>query len=107
MKITYEEIHLLIDKISNNLNEINYKPDLIVAIGSGGLIPAKLIKKNFDVPIINFGIKYYDSKNKLTQTPIIYQDIIKEQINNKNILLVDEIDDTWTTLKYALQKIII
>jgi uncharacterized protein len=59
------------------------------------------------VPIINFGIKYYDSKNNLTQTPIIYQDIIKEQINNKKILLVDEIDDTRTTLKYALQKIII
>jgi hypoxanthine phosphoribosyltransferase len=34
MKITYDEIHLLIYKISNNLNEINYKPDLIVAIRS-------------------------------------------------------------------------
>ena len=65
MNITYEEINLLINKISNNLNEINYKSDLIVAIGSGGLILAKLIKKNFDVPIINFGIKYYNNQNRL------------------------------------------
>ena len=48
---------------------------------------------------------YYNKENKLSNSPIIYQDITKEQINNKNILLVDEIDDTRSTLKFALERL--
>jgi uncharacterized protein len=105
MDISFDQVNELINKISKDIKKVEYKPDIIVAIGSGGLIPAKLIKKNFDVPIINLGIMYYNDDKKLIKEPIIYQDITKEQINNKNILLIDEIDDSRSTLKFALQKL--
>ncbi len=42
----------------------NFKPDYIVAIAGGGLIPARILRTFINVPIISVTISFYNDKNQ-------------------------------------------
>ncbi|MGB9748401.1 MAG: phosphoribosyltransferase [Candidatus Woesearchaeota archaeon] len=107
--ISYYEIHELVRKGCEELSK-SYVPDFLVGISSGGLMPVRLAKtffkeySNKEIPIYVIGISNYDSKNNLLPEPRITQgldEIVKNSIKNKKILLVDEVDDTRKTLEKA------
>ena len=81
----------------------NFKPDYIVAIAGGGLIPARMLRTFINVPIISLTISFYNENNQVMDTPKILQWIDKEVIKGKNILIVDEVDDTRKTLSYLVE----
>jgi hypoxanthine phosphoribosyltransferase len=79
----------------------------MVAIGSGGFIPARILKTYLDVPILTVGISYYGMDNLPTEKPQTIQwiDEVEKKLAGKSILLVDEVDDTRVTLEYALNEL--
>ena len=97
----HEEVENLFIKIKKNL----YFPDVIIAIGTGGFIPARILKTFFNnIPIICITINYYDNDKIQKKTKQI-QSILKNSpehnmIKNKKIIIIDELDDTRTTLEY-------
>ncbi len=66
---TYNDIHKTIKKLSIEISETDFKPDLMVAIGTGGFIPARIMKTFLHLPILTVGVKYYDSNNKIQSKP--------------------------------------
>lgn len=102
---SYDYIDEICRKMANNiLNE--YKPDLIVGIGGGGLIPARIMRSVIKKPIYTISVSCYDENDNRVEEPIINQwfennDIIK----SKKILIVDEVDDTRKTISFLLPKI--
>ena len=101
---SYDDIHNLIKKGSEDIKLSNFKPDLILAIGGGGFIPARILRTFMDdIPMISLTINFYDKDNNITETPNIIQMIDRELIKNKKVLIVDEIDDTRKTLGYLLE----
>ncbi|CAB4384523.1 PRTase-like protein [Rhizophagus irregularis] len=128
--ISYNRVHQLV-KESVERYRINddFKPDLMIAIGGGGFIPARILRtflkraNNKNIPIQAIGLSLYEdlgSYNLSTDDSqaIIGTQVIKTQwlhfgpshattspLLGKNILIVDEVDDTRTTLAYAVQEL--
>ena len=101
LNYTYHEIHNMVKEGSLRLKD--FKPDYIVAVAGGGLIPARILRTFINVPIISLTISFYDENNQIMKNPKILQWIDKEVIYGKNILIVDEVDDTRKTLSYLIE----
>ncbi len=105
---SYRMIHRTIRKLSEEIRDSRFTPDLMVAIGTGGFIPARIMKTFLGIPILTVGIRFYDKNNKLQSVPekIQWIDGVEEKLKGKKILLVDEVDDTRTTLEYCLNELL-
>ncbi|KAG9663440.1 PRTase-like protein, partial [Aureobasidium melanogenum] len=98
------------------------KPNLIIAIGGGGYVPARILRSflkkpgNPNIPIQAIGLSLYETLGtetpeevpgtKVTRTQ--WLDLSSLEMANligKNILIVDEVDDTRTTLEYAVREL--
>jgi len=105
---SYEDIHKTIKLLSKQIISSGYKTDIIVAIGSGGFIPARMLKTFLDKPILAVGISYYNHENKTADNPSKVQWIeeAEKHLKGKNILLVDEVDDSRATLEYCIKELL-
>jgi uncharacterized protein len=104
--LTYDKIHSL---IANKADEMKkFKPDYIIGIAGGGSIPARIVRTFVGVPLLGIGISLYDDSDNLKTEPEKIQWFDQknlEKIKGKRILLVDEIDDTRTTLSYCVDQL--
>ncbi len=105
---SYAQIHKTIKGLSERLKSSGYDPDVIVAIGSGGFIPARMLRTFINKPILTVGLAYYDQENKPTELPrkVQWIDEVEKKLAGKNVLLVDEVDDSRTTLEYCLKELL-
>ena len=106
--VSYNTVHKLVKGLAEKINASGFDPDVIVAIGSGGFIPARMIKTFINRPIYAVGISYYgmDNKHKTHPTKIQWIDEVAEQLKGKKILLIDEVDDTRATLAYCVGELL-
>jgi len=82
---------------------IDFEPDVIVSIGKGGSIPGVVLAEHYSTINLNFGVKSY---TKYTQSHIEeYQTVDNKNINKKNVLLVDDLTDSGSTLEYVTEKL--
>ncbi|OQY35692.1 MAG: phosphoribosyltransferase [Spirochaetaceae bacterium 4572_59] len=105
--ITYNQIHNTMKDLSEQVKASGFNPDLMVAIGTGGFIPARMAKTFLNIPILTVGIAYYDLDDNPTEKPTITQwmDQPDKQIRGKKVLLVDEVDDTRATIGFCLDEL--
>ena len=104
IKYTYNYIHNLIKRGSEYVQAFQFKPDYILCVAGGGMIPSRILRTFIDVPIISLTVSYYDEQNNIRSVPQIIQWVDLELIKGKNILIVDEVDDTRKTLKYLIES---
>lgn len=105
---TYNQIHGTIRTLAQDITASGYNPDIIVAIGTGGFIPARMLKTFLPRPILTVGLSYYDSNNQPKDTieKIQWIDEVEQKLEGKKILLVDEVDDSRFTLEYCLRELL-
>ena len=105
---TYEDIHATIRDLAERIRQSGYEADAIVAIGSGGFIPARILRTYIKKPIWAVGIAYYDDENRPTDMPhkVQWVDEVERKLTGKRILLVDEVDDSRTTLEYCIRELL-
>ncbi|MGI6438256.1 MAG: phosphoribosyltransferase [Sphaerochaeta sp.] len=106
--VSYNTVHKLVKSLSERLLDSGYDPEVIVAIGSGGFIPARIIKTFINRPIYAVGISYYgvDNKHRDHPTKIQWIDEVKSQLRGKKVLLIDEVDDSRVTLAYCIGELL-
>jgi len=104
---SYQEIHKTAKSMALRVQECGFEPDVIVAIGTGGFIPSILIRTFLRKPILAVGIAYYDANDKPAGNPRKVQWIeeAERKLSGKKILLVDEVDDSRTTLEYCIREL--
>lgn len=102
--VTWEEIEKWCKRIFEKVSS-NYKPDAIVALSRGGLIPGRilsdllLVKDLYAVKTEHWGITAsLDGKAKLQDSGIL-------NINGNRILVVDDITDTGESMLLALKHL--
>jgi hypoxanthine phosphoribosyltransferase len=107
LHFTYEDIHRTARDIARRVKASGFDPHIIVAIGSGGFIPARILRTYLGRPILAVGIAYYDDEDKPTDLPRKVQWIeeAERKLAGKRILLVDEVDDSRTTLEYCIREL--
>ena len=106
--VTYNTIHKAVKRLAKQVLESGFDPDVIVAIGSGGFIPARMIKTFINRPIFAVGISYYGIGNQHMDMPqkIQWIDEVEQKLEGKKILLIDEVDDTRATLSYCVGELL-
>ncbi|KAI9467583.1 hypoxanthine-guanine phosphoribosyltransferase [Coemansia sp. RSA 989] len=125
--ISYNQIHQLINDAVNKFQlGSQYTPDLIIAIGGGGFIPARILRSflkaqnGTNIPIQAIGLSLYEElpnagTNGVPEVP--GTTVSKTQWLNfggndslvsllgRKILIVDEVDDSRKTLVYAVAEL--
>jgi len=106
--LTYNEIHETVKDLAERIRSSGFDPDVIVAIGTGGFIPARIIRTFIDKPILTVGLQYYNKENRPEEIPrkIQWIDEVEKKLPGKRVLLVDEVDDTRVTLEYCLKELL-
>lgn len=90
------------DKYIQYLKEIDFEDfELIIAIGSGGIIPAAFIQRKLNIPMKIININYRDPDHKPKYDEAVLLEEKEFPIKNKRILLVDDVSRTGKTLKKA------
>ncbi|KAI8958825.1 PRTase-like protein [Daldinia sp. FL1419] len=127
--VTYNDVHKLCQEAAPKILS-SFKPQLIIAIGGGGYVPARILRSFLkqpgspNIPIQAIGLSLYeqlpvaDSSSpdegvidqigtKVTRTQWLDLSSLGEIQNlvGKRILIVDEVDDTRTTLEYAVKEL--
>ena len=101
-----EKLYYTYDDISNLIKD-NYSkiktPDYIIAIGGGGLIPARILRTYLNKSIYVISVSLYDDENMKDNIEVLQW--IDLNLKDKNILIVDEIDDTRKTLNFCINRL--
>ena len=104
---SYNDIHNIVKKLADKVTE--FKPDVIIAISGGGLIPARMIRTHIKKPIFTVGFTLYNKEDKMmeniTMTQWLDDKILKDYLDKKTVLIIDEVDDTRTTLYHCIKEI--
>ncbi|PTB62380.1 PRTase-like protein [Trichoderma citrinoviride] len=120
--VTYNDVHKLCQQAATKILD-EFKPQLIIAIGGGGYVPARILRSFLkrpgspNIPIQAIGLSLYESLGgdpqveeigtKVTRTQWLDLSALGEMQNlvGKRVLIVDEVDDTRTTLEYAVKEL--
>ncbi|KAJ2002776.1 hypoxanthine-guanine phosphoribosyltransferase [Coemansia thaxteri] len=123
LHISYNQIHQLIEGSVRQfgLGDDGFSPDLIVAIGGGGFIPARILrsflkaKHGRNVPIQAVGLTLYEelpggageaAGAHVTKTQWLdFGSPTRVALLGRRILVVDEVDDSRKTLAYAVAEL--
>ncbi|KJZ78533.1 Xanthine phosphoribosyltransferase 1 [Hirsutella minnesotensis 3608] len=119
--VTYNDVHKLCQQSAARILA-DFQPQLMIAIGGGGYVPARILRSflkqpgSHNIPIQAIGLSLYESLGgteveaigtKVTRTQWLDLSAIGEMENlvGKRVLIVDEVDDTRTTLEYAVKEL--
>jgi len=98
---TWNQIYDMLLSQTQKIQNQNYKPDIIIAIAKGGLIPARTLTDLLEIQELGYiHIEFYKEINRTRQEPTLKQNLTI-QVLGKKTLLVDDIADTGRSLNLA------
>jgi xanthine phosphoribosyltransferase len=109
--IAYNELTYLVNKICRNILISDWRPDYIVGITRGGLVPAVLISQYLNIPMHTLHVSLRDG-SECESNLWMAEDALGPQSKHrssdqgstyKNILIVDDINDTGATLDWIMK----
>ena len=98
----YTKIHDWVNQISFQMQKDNWRPDYIVGLTRGGLIPATIMSNTLDIPMWTLKVSLRDGGDTETNAWMA-EDAYGYNEAPKNILIVDDINDTGATLDWIIQ----
>ena len=101
MKVTNKEYQGLVAKMCRDIANSNWRPDYIVGITRGGLVPAVMISHYFDIPMHTLNTE--ESNLWMAEDAFGYEDGASDPAKRKNILIVDDINDTGKTINWLIE----
>ncbi|ABL87974.1 phosphoribosyltransferase [Pyrobaculum islandicum DSM 4184] len=97
--ISWPEGITLSEILAKKIEESGYKPEVIIAVSRGGLVPARIISDVLGIDdIISIGVKYWGLAQRRAERPIVYHNVEPGVVRGKSVLVVDEVADTGHTL---------
>jgi hypothetical protein len=106
--LTYKQIHTAIIELVIMMEKANYKPDIIMPIAKGGIVPAGILGQHFlEAKFYMIQTKSYISVDKQEDSVKVYipKSISKDIEKDAKILIVDDIYDTGKTMQ-AITKVL-
>jgi uncharacterized protein len=97
--VTWQAVEHQTQEILRQLQQDNWRPDYVVGLTRGGLVPANLISQYLDVPMETLKVSLRDDN----QAPESNLWMAEDAYQSKKILIVDDINDTGATLNYIKQ----
>lgn len=103
--ISWSQVQNLCQQLARRIRDSGYRPDLIVAIGRGGYVPARLVCDYLDImDLTSIKIEHYlAGSDKQPEAVIRYP--LRAEIRNLRVLLVDDVNDSGDTLAVAIRHL--
>ena len=98
---TWNQIYDMLLAQAQKIQSDGYKPDIIVGIARGGLVPSRILAdllETRDFAIIT--IEYYVGIDQKSKEPVLKQ-CLHTQLPDKKVLLVDDVSDGGRSLQLA------
>lgn len=103
LNISYEEYKGLVATICRDIALDGWQPDYVVGITRGGLLPAVMISHYFDVKCHALKVSLRDSETDCESNCWMAEDAFGTHDEEpKNILIVDDINDTGATMNWIM-----
>ena len=114
----YIHIHEMVNNISFEMYKDNWRPDYIVGLTRGGLIPAVVMSNALDIPMHTLKVSLRDHSDtesncwmsedafgyiSATSVPRPEGEPTSNPALRKNILILDDINDTGATLDWIIE----
>jgi hypoxanthine phosphoribosyltransferase len=116
--VSYNQLHDIIRQTVQRTKLIEtFSPTLLIAISAGGFLPTRILRNIIksqiggkSLPIQTIGLCLYESdRHEIYKTQWISTDRINDPLavsfSGQHILIVDEVDETRTTLSYAVKEL--
>ena len=104
MDLSWQQIEDLSKKLAAEIAESGFRPDYLIGITVGGIIPLALLAEELDISnVITVSATSYEGKER-GETKVTYLPEI--DLRGKKALLIDEVAETGETLK-ELSKILL
>lgn len=101
-KVSWNEFQGLVGKICRDISTTSWRPDYVVGITRGGLMPAVMISHYFGVPCETLKVSLRDG-GQCESNLWMAEDAFGTTSAPKNILIVDDINDSGATINWIMQ----
>jgi hypoxanthine phosphoribosyltransferase len=98
---TWSQIYDMLLCQAQKIQRHPYKPDMVVGIAKGGLVPARILTDLLETPeLAVIQIEFYTGINQTLREPALKQPLTA-QVTGKKVLLIDDIADSGRSLNLA------
>lgn len=109
--VSPKDLKNYVSNICRDITLSNWRPDYVVGITRGGLVPAVMISHYFNVPMKSLNVSLRDFENctsdlEMAENAFGYNSESETRFNpsnSKNILLVDDINDSGATFNWIIK----
>jgi hypoxanthine phosphoribosyltransferase len=96
---TWNQLYTMLLYQTKKIQADGYKPDIIVGIARGGIVPARILSDLLETKdLTTIQIEYYKGINQTKDEPSLKQ-CLDLQLTGKTVLLVDDISDSGSSLR--------
>jgi hypothetical protein len=102
--ISWERFYGLARELALAIRRADLRPDLIVAIGRGGYMPARIVSDYLDIfDLTDIRIEHYHGAHRERVARVRYP--LAADIDGKRVLLIDDVSDSGGTFEAAMQHL--
>jgi hypoxanthine phosphoribosyltransferase len=102
--ISWERFHALARDLVFAIHGAQFRPELIVAIGRGGYLPARIVSDYLDIyDLADIRIEHYHGMHKERFARVRYP--LTAETAGKRVLLMDDVSDSGGTFETAIQHL--
>jgi uncharacterized protein len=109
--LTWQDVENQTQEILRQLQHDHWRPDYVVGLTRGGLVPANLISQYLECPMETLKVSLRDGNSPPESNLWMAEDAFGFTVHDpmcaddgrKNILIVDDINDSGATLNYIKQ----
>lgn len=92
----YEDFLAKVRQLSRKVTESTWRPDFVIGIGRGGLVPAVYMSQQLDLPMLSI-----DHSSKVPGfADELLAKIAAMSANGTRVLFIDDINDSGGTIEY-------
>lgn len=102
--ISWAEFYTVQQRLIQQIKDSGKTYKYIITIPCGGLMPAYILAKAFDLPIVTINITSYNGQESGELQHVSIEGFGSEVLNPTDALIVDDIYDSGKTLQYLQAK---
>lgn len=103
--LDWDDIYSLTKDVSEKIIEIGWQPDTIIGIARGAWVPSRImcdflgVTELLSIKVSHWGVTATPDQKAKVKYPI------REDLSDKNVLIIDDISDTGGTFKVAVDDV--
>lgn len=102
--VSWQDVQRQVQEIVRQMHLDGWMPEYIVGITRGGLTPANLLSQYLDVPMQTLHVRLRDGNDIECESNLwMSEEAFGYECDRKNILIVDDINDSGATLNWIQQ----